>query len=355
MIDSFKKSISSLEISKLVRDELLKKKNGFDINIIPIADGGEGTVEALTFNKKFIEKRFQVTGPYKDAVNSFYNIFDSTAYIEMCSASGFSALESKILSPYFATSYGTGELLKDAFLNKEVESIVLGIGGSLTNDCGAGMLQALGMKFSLKGKILGKDLGNIEFINEKDFLKGMRKKPITVLCDVDNPLLGENGATMVYAKQKGATENQIDKLEDGIKKFHKLTKNIIGKDLSEIPGTGAAGGMGYALLSFFDIKFVNGFDYMMNEFDLTENIKKSDLIITGEGKFDNQSFYGKPTGRIISLAKKYNKKIVLICGQSEIIENDICVYPISDIAIDMDDAMLSPEKYIKKIVKGLKL
>ncbi len=319
--DSFKGSLSSEDICKIGKKALEQALDNPQIDILPIADGGEGTVASLVINTNGEYVNLGVKGPYDERVNGKYGILGDgeTAVIEMSNASGLAIADSTNLNPLKATSYGTGEMILDA-VNKGCRKFIIGIGGSATNDCGIGMLQALGFEFqdkdgnSVHGN--GESLGIISKIDDENVPEGVLESEYLVACDVDNPLTGPRGATMVYGPQKGADEAALKILEDGMIHFGNLLEDYFGKKIIEVPGAGAAGGMGAALYGFLGAELKSGFEIIKGVINLDELLeeKKYDVIFTGEGQMDHQTLMGKLVLGISSLGKKYDILVIAICG-----------------------------------------
>lgn len=315
--DKFKGSFDAAKASEIIKEAILKVDKEAQIKQLPLADGGEGTLLALSkiFNARVEE--VEVCDPLFRKRKSQIGFFENRAIIEMAECSGLLLLDENERNPLFTTTYGVGELIKYA-ISKDVEEIIIGIGGSATNDAGVGMLCALGMKFLDENgnelKPIGKNLINIKKIDDSEFLKDVYKVRFTVLCDVTNPLYGPNGAAYIFAPQKGANEKEVSMLDDGLKSFAKVAKEYLGKDLSQSSGAGAAGGLGFALLAFLNAQYVSGIDFVLKSSNAEEHVKWADIIITGEGRFDRQSLSGKSTIGIARLGAKFGKMVIVISG-----------------------------------------
>ncbi|MBE6048112.1 MAG: glycerate kinase [Clostridium sp.] len=320
--DSFKESMTSMEACLAMEKGIKKVFKDAECVKVPMADGGEGTVEALVnaTGGKFIE--LEVTGPIGRKIKANYGILGDgkTAIIEMAKASGIELIKREERNPYLTTTYGTGELIKDA-INRGIKHILIGIGGSATNDAGAGMLQALGVKLLDKYKkeisFGGVYLQDIEYIDKGDldgFLDGVT---IETACDVTNPLVGEKGASYIFGPQKGATPEMVKVLDNNLRHFAIKIKEILGVDISDVPGSGAAGGLGGALLAFLNAKLVSGVDLIIKYTNLEEKIRMSDYVFTGEGCIDGQTIYGKTPVGVSRLGKKYNKPVIAFAGKVE--------------------------------------
>ena len=286
---------------------------------LPVADGGEGTVEAMVAATKGKMVRLNVTGPLGKEVEAFYGLSgdDSCAYIEMAAASGLELVPVAQRNPLITTSYGTGELIRSA-LDKGVEHFIIGIGGSATNDGGAGMVQALGAKLLDKeGRQIGfggeklADLSKIELGELDPRLKNCR---FEVACDVTNPLLGEQGASAVFGPQKGATPELVNQLDRALAHYAEIIRRDLDIDVLTIPGGGAAGGMGAALHAFCQAELRRGIEIVTEALGLDELVKDATLVITGEGRIDSQTIHGKVPIGVAKVAKRYNKPVIGIAG-----------------------------------------
>ncbi|WP_307345863.1 glycerate kinase [Metabacillus malikii] len=319
--DSFKESMTAKQAAEAVKrgfESIYKGSVVYDL--IPMADGGEGTIQSLAvgLNGSLHEK--VVTGPLGEPVKAKYAISgdQSTAIIEMAEASGLALVPYEKRNPLKTTTYGTGELIKAA-LDHGVSKIILGIGGSATNDGGAGMIMALGgVLYAKDGNSIARggealqELVKMDLTNMDPRLKQVR---IEVACDVDNPLLGPRGASAVYGPQKGATPEMVEQLDKALANYHDVMKRATGKDVKTTPGAGAAGGIGVSLLACLDAKLVPGIDIVLKHTNFAERVADADIVITGEGKIDSQTTYGKAPIGVAKLAKKYSDATVIaICG-----------------------------------------
>lgn len=293
--DSFKGTMTAVEVCHTVKNEFLKKQPDLDIRCLPIADGGEGTVDALLYNGR--EKvNVRVKDPLFREIDSFFGILpNGTAVIEMAAASGL-PLVGEDKNPLVTTTYGTGQLIRAA-LDKGCREILLGIGGSATNDGGIGCVSALGARFlddnGDEVSLNGNGLGNIAKIDLSGLDERLLKTKIKVLCDVVSPLYGATGAAYVFAPQKGADEITVRILDDGLKHFSEVTKQTIGQDNAFLEGAGAAGGLGFAAVSFLGGELVKGAPTVLKAMGFDMLVKEAELVITGEGCFDEQSLLGK--------------------------------------------------------------
>ena len=315
--DSFKGSASSLEVCNYIEKGVLKIIKDADIIKIPVSDGGEGTVESILYAAGGNIKKINVKNPEGKIIEAKYGIINKEkAVIEMAEASGLTLVDDKTRNPLKYSTYGTGEFIKDA-LNNNIKEILIGIGGSATNDCGIGMANALGYKFLDKDnnelEAIAENMIKVADIDDSNVDKRIFNIKITAACDVKNPLHGKNGATAVYGKQKGVTEESFDILDDGLKNIAKIIKEKFGKEIDYMEGAGAAGGLGGGLVAFCNAKLKSGIDAVLDIIDFESKIKDASLIITGEGAIDGQTKEGKvPVG----VAKRAgNIPVIAIVGE----------------------------------------
>ena len=317
-IDSFKGSLSSLEAGRAIKEGILKACNA-EVIIKPLADGGEGTVDALLSGMGGSEIKIDVTGPLGDKITSSYGILKDgkTAIIEMAQAAGINLIPKNMLNPLYTTTFGVGQMIKDA-INRGCRSFIIGIGGSATNDGGIGMLKSLGFEFyDIDGKPIrpvGEDLIKIASLQTDKALDTLSQCSFRVACDVTSPLYGPKGAAHVFGPQKGATAEIVELLDKGLQNYSDVVKKTTGKDTSLVPGTGAAGGLGYAFITFLNAELESGIDIILDQIRLEEDIKACDIVITGEGKLDYQTAMGKAPIGVARLAKKYEKKVIAFAG-----------------------------------------
>lgn len=321
--DSFKGTMSAVEVCKTVREEFLKQNPQLDVRCLPIADGGEGTVDALLFNGG---EKISVTvkDPYFKDIESFFGILpDGTAVIEMAAASGL-PLVGDNKNPLLTTTYGTGQLIK-AVLDRGCRKILIGIGGSATNDGGIGCAAALGAEFlDEKGKSVslnGAGLSDIRKIDLTCLDKRLFEAEIKVLCDVVSPLYGADGAAYVFAKQKGADEDGIRVLDAGLRNLADVSEKLLGVDNSSLEGAGAAGGLGFALVSFLNGELVKGAPTVLDAMGFDSLVKDAELVITGEGCFDEQSLLGKAPSCVAEMAGDAEVIAVAGCCKIDLPEN----------------------------------
>lgn len=283
-----------------------------------MADGGEGTMDTLVKALHGEWKECEVCGPLRENVRALYGLLPGNkAVIEMAQASGLPLIPNKLRNAAKTTSFGTGMLIRDA-LDMGIRDITIAIGGSATNDGGIGAMQALGIKFldeygnNVEG--CGESLGKIRNIDISDLHKAVVDTKFTVICDVTNTLLGKNGATYVFGPQKVADEETLKKLEIGMVNYSDVTKTILGKDFCEIPGSGAAGGLGFALMAFLGAELMSGIDTVLDLLDFEEKLKGVNLVITGEGRMDGQSCLGKVPSGVGKRCKKVGIPDVAVVG-----------------------------------------
>ena len=318
-IDSFKGSMSSLEAGEAISKGIKKAHKDAEVEIRPLADGGEGTVEALSIGMGGKLINVDVTGPVGRKVNAVYGIVDSskTAIIEMSQAAGITLVSGNEKNPLYTTTFGVGELIKDA-INKGCRHFVVGIGGSATNDCGIGMLQALGYEFLDKeGNQVGfgaSGVRDIVSIRDENVIKELSECYFRVACDVNNPLCGDLGCSAIYGPQKGATKEMVADMDGWLKSYSKIVKKKYPDADCEYPGTGAAGGLGYAFFNFTNSKLESGIKIVLDETKLEEYVKNADIVVTGEGRLDHQTVMGKAPLGVANIAKKYNKKVIAFSG-----------------------------------------
>lgn len=318
-IDSLKGSLSSLEAGEAIKDGILKAMPDAEVWIRPMADGGEGTVEALTLGMQGQLETVTVTGPLGKPVEATYGIVKEKhlAVLEMSAAAGITLVEEKDRNPLYTTTYGVGEMIKDA-IQKGCRDFIVGIGGSATNDGGSGMLQALG--FGLLDKngeqvALGaRGLEDIARITDENVLTELRKCSFRIACDVTNPLCGEQGCSAVYGPQKGATKEMIARMDAWLDHFAEISQETFENADANQPGTGAAGGLGFAFLSFLNARLQSGITIVLGETRLEDYIKDADLVVTGEGRLDSQTVMGKAPAGVAELAQKHGKKVIAFSG-----------------------------------------
>ena len=348
-IDSFKGSISSAEAGQAAKDGVLSVLPKCEVIQFPIADGGDGVLDVLITAMQGRYIAVKAHNPLMELIDTRYGISGNgkTALIEMAAVSGLTLIPQDKRNPMLTTTFGTGELIKYA-LDEGIRDFIIGIGGSATNDAGLGMLQALGYRFYDKNNnVLGTG-GNImidvESIDISDAHPALKKSCFTVVCDVNNPFYGTDGAAYVFAGQKGADDEMIAELDKGMRHIAKVIQCKTGKSIGNVAGAGAAGGLGGGLVAFFNDDLQNGIKLLLDKLDFKEKIRNADLIITGEGKADRQTTMGKVPFGILQEAKKQNIPVILIAGSIEDVEelNDVGfkgIFSVTPYPIDLEQAM----------------
>ena len=324
-IDSFKGSISSTvageTAAEAVREVLGQKAS---VRVFPIADGGEGTVDALTAGLGGEEVRLEVTGPLGEKIQSRYGKVPQSrlAIIEMADAAGICLVPEAQLNPLHTTTFGLGEIIRHA-VRAGCRDFIIGIGGSATNDAGLGMLTALGAKFyDEAGKpvgIFGRDIVQIASIDLQGMDPLLNECRFRIACDVTNPLYGENGCSAIYGPQKGATPSIVSEMDSAIKRFAQLAERELGLGDPQLPGAGAAGGLGYAFNTFLGGTLMPGVSLIINAIGLEKALSSADVVITGEGRMDAQTAMGKAPAGVASLARRLRPEAVVtaLCGCAE--------------------------------------
>ena len=322
-IDSLKGSLSSLEAGQAIKEGVQVVYPEADVVVRPLADGGEGTVEALAIGMGGELVHVSVTGPLGDAVTAEYGILKAdgtrpkTAIIEMSAAAGITLVPDEKRNPMHTTTFGVGELIKDA-IDNGCRHFIVGIGGSATNDGGIGMLQALGYDFLDKDGAPvgygGTGLQSIARIQAENVLPELKDCTFRVACDVTNPLCGPMGSSAIYGPQKGATPEMVKELDEALLHYAELSKETFDHADRLYPGTGAAGGMGFAFLTYTNAVLESGIKIVLEETGLEEVMKDADFVITGEGRLDSQTALGKAPIGVAHLAKKHDKKVLAFAG-----------------------------------------
>jgi glycerate kinase len=315
--DSFKESLAADEVAQLLKSGIEKALPDATFDLAPVTDGGEGFCSVLVNGTGGYFRKFKVHDalmrPIEGAIG--FSADSQTVFIEMAASSGLEHIESEDRNPLITTTFGTGELISFA-INEGCQKIIMGIGGSATNDGGAGMAQALGAKFiDSNGNILSPVGGQLSALSHIDLTLFEKNLPeMIVACDVSNPLTGPDGASAVYAPQKGATPEMVNQLDNALKNYAEVIRNQLLPDIENIPGAGAAGGLGGGLMAFTGAKLVSGFQLVAEIIDLENRIARADFVITAEGKLDEQTANGKAPFGVAQLAKKHNKPMIGVAG-----------------------------------------
>lgn len=320
-MDSFKGSLTSMEAGKAAAKGIYKVYPGAEILVKPLADGGEGTVNALVNGMDGTFETVRVTGPLGQPVDAIYGILSEnrTAVMEMAQASGITLVKKEKRNPLHTTTYGVGEMIRDA-IQKGCRRFLMGIGGSATNDGGIGMLQALGYNIlNEKGNPVAPGaagLKELSFISDTHVIPELKECEFHIACDVTNPLCGETGCSAVFGPQKGATSEMVRDMDLWMKQYASLARKLSPKADASIPGTGAAGGLGFAFLGFTNAVLESGIHIILKAAHMEEAIKDADFVITGEGRLDSQTAMGKAPAGVASLAKKYHKPVIAFSGSA---------------------------------------
>ncbi len=350
--DSFKETLSSEEVGLVIKKGLPMH----DVDIVSISDGGEGIIEALESQLQGKRITLSIHDPLGRLIKGYYYLAGDTAVIESAIGCGLALLNGNEKNPFRTSSYGVGELIKDAISNG-AKHIIAGIGGTSTNDCGIGILEALGVMFYnsdglLLSHVAGGDLKDIKSFDITDFLAFIKEVSFEIACDVDNPLLGEHGATYTFGPQKGATPEICTVLEMGMTHFSRLIEKTFNEKYIDIPGSGAAGGIGMCFVSFFDGHLKSGIDLVLDVISFDQKIIGYDLLITGEGKMDKQTSRGKVPQGILKRTTKQNIKTIAVCGYQESKQNGFeAVYAVVPTVASFEESMAAPAKSLLKLVE----
>ncbi|EII5641396.1 glycerate kinase [Vibrio cholerae] len=317
--DSFKESLTAKQVCDAIQAGLARVWHDAKFVAIPVADGGEGTVQSLVDATQGRLVEVKVMGPQGKRVEAFYGMLgdNQTAVIEMAAASGLHHVPVAQRDPKLTTSFGTGELIRHA-LDQGVTKLIIGLGGSATNDGGVGMLAALGARFTNADgdpiQLTGGGLRELTHIDLQDFDPRLQNCDILVACDVNNPLCGDKGASAVFGPQKGATPEDVQLLDGVLRQFGLLTEKVTGKMVLESAGAGAAGGMGAALLAYTEARLRPGIEIVLETVQLAHQVSDADLVITGEGRIDSQTVHGKTPMGVAKVAKRFDVPVLALCG-----------------------------------------
>jgi len=356
--DKFKYTFSSFEISQEIAQIIKEQHPEHDVDFLPVSDGGEGFLEALNFDKNSLKKiKVKTSNSVSEPINTYYYIHKNKAYIESAKIIGLDLLTENKRNPMLTSTFGLGSVILDAY-KMGVNEIILGLGGSSTNDAGIGMAEALGIVFydseNKQIKAIPQNLLKIKSFNTNNLAINLNKIKFKTLFDVKNKLYGKKGATIVFSQQKGATNSDIKYLEKGLKNICFIAKQKSGINYN-IKGSGAAGGLGFGMLAFLNSELASGANFILTQNIFENKIINADLIVTGEGKFDKQTLDGKIVSEIIKIAEK---KIKIICGSSEFETNNYkkCeIIPIFENNIKIDLSKIITINKIKNIFRNIKL
>lgn len=317
--DSFKESMTAKEVCDAMEKGIKEADSAAEVIKVPMADGGEGTVDSLVDATQGQRVIVEVTGPLGNKISAYYGILGNgtTAVIEMAKASGLEIVEKKKRNPMITTTFGTGELIRDA-LDHNVKEIIIGLGGSSTNDGGSGMAQALGAKLLDQNNhqipFGGGNLDKLDKIDISNLDSRLQDVKIILASDVTNPLIGKDGASRVFGPQKGATPEMVEKLENNLQHYAKIVKRDLNKEVALVSGAGAAGGLGAGLMAFTNCEMRRGVDLAIEVTKLEEKIRDADYVFTGEGGTDFQTKFGKTPYGVAKLGKKYHKPVISLAG-----------------------------------------
>ncbi|EGT5708169.1 glycerate kinase [Cronobacter sakazakii] len=362
--DSFKESLSAMDVAKAIEAGFREIYPQAHYVCVPMADGGEGTVEAMVAATGGQIITTPVTAPLGNKVDSFFGLLGDgeTAVLEMAAASGLHLVPTAQRDPRITTSYGTGELILAA-LERGVKAIIIGIGGSATNDGGAGMMQALGARFlDGEGRELapgGAALARLERLDLSALDPRLAQVSVTAACDVDNPLCGEKGASAVFGPQKGATPEMVSELDTALRRFGEQLEAATGKAIISAPGAGAAGGMGAALLGMLNAELRPGIEIVIESLGLAQAVRDADLVITGEGRLDSQSIHGKTPVGVARVAKQFQRPVVAIAGSLTpdyqiVHEHGIdAAFSVIDRIVTLQEALDDAERNLRVIARNV--
>lgn len=367
--DSYKGSLSTLQVAEQIKKGVMKVFPDAEFICVPVADGGEGTVDTMVTNLGGEYRTVEVTAPDGRRIKAQYGLLkNKKVVIEMAAASGLPIVPKENRNVMTATTYGTGEMIRAA-LSEDCDQIYIGIGGSATNDGGVGMAQALGYSFrDINGCEVGfggGELKKIVTIDASNVDKRLKDKQIVVMSDVINPLCGKTGASAIYGPQKGATPDQVKELDEGLKHFARLVKEQMGLDLLDMPGAGAAGGLGAGLVAFTGAKIKSGIETVLEVAGFKEKLDWADIVITGEGKIDSQSVLGKVISGISEMAKEKDVPVIAVSGAidygAEVIyekgvstmEAAVCKTMLLDEAVKNADILV--ENAVERVMRAIKI
>jgi glycerate kinase len=357
-MNAFKGTMSSLAVNQVIEKHLVTL--GHDVTSLPMSDGGDGFLDAVSYKAHGSFVDVKTYDPLQRDITTKYFIYNDKAYIELAKVSGLSLLKEEERNPLMTSTYGLGLVIKDA-IDKGVKKVCIGIGGSATHDGGAGMLQALGVKFYhrdnliedvIKGSML-KDITSFDLSIFKDLIKSVS---VDVITDVDNPLLGQKGAAHVYATQKGASRSDIRLLEEGTTHFAEIVEAYFKTSFKDIKGSGAAGGIGFGLAAFLNAILYSGINYMMDLLNIEKLVRKNDLVVVGEGRLDEQTAYGKAPYGISKIAKKHQKKVIgIFASKDDHVKVDYLdeIYIIVPAYASMTDSLNEPAATLFKAVQEI--
>ncbi len=353
--DKFKGSLDALAVCEAIKSGIKSRKPALHISMLPLADGGDGTLEVLSQVQQYYKVFKHVVDPLGRPIEAYYLSDGTTAIVELAVASGIARLQQNELDVLNTTTLGTGMLVQDA-IDTYHNQIILSVGGSCTHDLGLGLLYALGAHFvdDQGGKLIPQG-GNLTHISRIILPKLNSDIRFKVLVDVDNPLYGDRGAAQVYGPQKGATEEDIKLLDKGARHISSLIRATTGVSVDVLPGGGAAGGIAAGCAGLLNADITSGFDFISEVIGLDEKLQECDVVITGEGRLDSQSFNGKVVGRLARSARQLGKTVIVISGSSDVDEHILQDYAVSqshtilDIEQNIEKAILDAPKYLRQL------
>ncbi|MEM8526535.1 MAG: glycerate kinase [Bacteroidota bacterium] len=356
--DKFKESLSALEVGKAIEKGIQQRLPNAKCILHPLADGGDGSISVLSSYFDFETIEVQTLDPLGKLINAYYYVANDTAFIELASASGIVLLKKEERDPRKTSSLGTGEMIVDA-LSKGIRKIFLFLGGSVTNDVGMGIAQALGFRFLDKNKKelfpCGENLIHVQKIDASDLKFPLEEIELTCLCDVQSLLYGKSGATHIYAAQKGASKADIEYLECGVQHFAKVIKEHLSIDIQQVIGGGASGGIAAGLVGMLGAKAKSGIKTILELTKFEEELIAADWVISGEGKLDAQTLEGKAVSGVSALVKKHRKPFTVFVGQHELSEKEQkilgihTIFAVMDKAENLEDGLQSAEYYLQEL------
>ena len=355
---TFKGSLSGMQAAKAIGEGVLSVFSDAELHLVPVADGGDGTVDALVEASKGRFFTSQVIGPLGNPIEAVWGVMgdQETAVIEMATASGLVLVPTSRRDPRITTTYGTGQLLREA-IDKGYRKFIVGIGGSATNDGGAGVAQALGVRLLDKdGRQLGyggSPLAYLAKIDMSDFYPSAPELSITIATDVNNPLCGPKGASAIYGPQKGATPEIVKELDRALANYANVIKNDLGLDVVDVPGAGAAGGLGAGLMAFLNARIHSGVDLVCDALNIDEHLKNADLVITGEGEVDSSTIFNKAPIGVARRAKKVKAAVIVVAGSlgegyQEVYKHGVdAVVSVQDHPMAMEESLVRAEELLR--------
>ena len=359
--DSFKGSLSSIEVCNIIKEKVNEFFPKCNAIMIPIADGGEGTVDTFVYSLKAEKVNLKVKNAFGEVIDVYYGRIKNKAIIEVAQVVGLVSAEGRE-DPSITSTYGVGEIISHA-IEHGCNEIFIGLGGSCTNDCGVGAASALGTVFKNKNGEefipVGKNLNDIEYIDISKTLEKLKNCKVTAMCDIDNPMYGENGAAFVFAPQKGADENMVKMLDNNLRALSEKIKKNLNKDVSNIKGSGAAGAFGAGVCAFFNGELKSGIEIILDLIDFDNLISDADIIFTGEGQIDSQSLNGKVVIGISKRAKKQNIPIIVVVGsigegaEKAYDEGVSAIFSINQKAEDYSTSRLKAKENLEKTIDSL--